>query len=182
MLTPGDHDERDEGDLQAPAELVSALKQLPQNRPFVPPTVDEAVFRAAQRHLGRPRGLLFLRFPFVPWLAASAALLTFILLAPSLFPSRSLSTGWHLRNPFELRATRSAVPGPDIDARPAPETEAVIEQRQGDILDALRLAKRLQSGPVRDLRWDANGDGVVDARDVQAIAIQIVRLNKGGGS
>jgi hypothetical protein len=51
-----------------------------------------------------------------------------------------------------------------------------------DILDAFILAKRLQGGPVQERRWDVNGDGVVDERDVRAIAVEAVRLDKGGRS
>jgi hypothetical protein len=47
-----------------------------------------------------------------------------------------------------------------------------------DIVDALKLAHQINSGTGRDL----NGDGVVDQRDVDTIAIAVVRLapNAGG--
>jgi hypothetical protein len=52
--------------------------------------------------------------------------------------------------------------------------------RRLDIVDALILAKQLKAGPVRDERWDVNGDGVVDERDLRAITAEVVRLDKGG--
>ena len=71
-----------------------------------------------------------------------------------------------------------AVPG----RKPALPQQQSGFSRRGDILDALILAKGLRSGTVPDQRWDVNGDGAVDARDVQAIAVQVVRLDKGGRS
>jgi hypothetical protein len=51
-----------------------------------------------------------------------------------------------------------------------------------DILDAFTLARQLKSGPVHEPRWDVNHDGTVDERDVRAIAVEVVRLDKGGRS
>jgi hypothetical protein len=51
-----------------------------------------------------------------------------------------------------------------------------------DILDAFALARQLKSGLVPGPGQDINGDGVVDERDVETIAAQAVRLQKGGHS
>jgi hypothetical protein len=46
-----------------------------------------------------------------------------------------------------------------------------------DIVDALKLAHQINSGQGRDL----NGDGVVDRRDVDTIAVAVVRLDTNSG-
>ncbi len=51
--------------------------------------------------------------------------------------------------------------------------------RTGDIRDAFFLARQLKAGVRPGLRWDTNGDGVVDQRDVDALAMDAVRLSRG---
>jgi hypothetical protein len=46
-----------------------------------------------------------------------------------------------------------------------------------DIVDALKLAHQINSGQGRDL----NGDGVADRRDVDTIAVAVVRLDTNSG-
>lgn len=48
------------------------------------------------------------------------------------------------------------------------------------ILDAFSLARQLKSGEKPDKSWDINGDGVVDQKDVDALAAKAVQLPKGG--
>lgn len=45
-----------------------------------------------------------------------------------------------------------------------------------DMLQAFRLAQRVEAGEVVDPRWDMDGDGVVDRRDVERVARSAVRL------
>jgi len=47
-----------------------------------------------------------------------------------------------------------------------------------DIVDAYRLALRLERGEAVDGTWDRNGDGRVDRADVDAIARAAVRVGK----
>jgi hypothetical protein len=51
-----------------------------------------------------------------------------------------------------------------------------------DILDAFALARQLKQRGTKNLQLDANGDGVVDDRDVSALAARAVRLERGGHS
>jgi hypothetical protein len=51
-----------------------------------------------------------------------------------------------------------------------------------NILDAFALARQLHSGQPAEQRLDVNNDGVVDARDVDAIAMEAVSLNGGAAS
>jgi len=48
-----------------------------------------------------------------------------------------------------------------------------------NILDAFTLARHIEAKRPVDQRWDLNGDGLIDRRDVDAIALAAVRLNKG---
>ena len=61
---------------------------------------------------------------------------------------------------------------------PAPDVE-VARTARVDVLDAFHLARLLQSQTPTDPRWDYNRDGVVNDRDVQAIAMAAVRLQPG---
>ena len=60
--------------------------------------------------------------------------------------------------------------------------EDVNHDGRVDILDAFALARQLKAGAARATRFDINGDGVVDERDVASIAARAVRLEKGGHS
>ena len=48
------------------------------------------------------------------------------------------------------------------------------------ILDAFSLARQLKNGSKPDKSWDVNKDGVIDQKDVDAIAARAVQLPKGG--
>jgi hypothetical protein len=62
------------------------------------------------------------------------------------------------------------VPGPSV---PAPTAHVTI-------LDAFSLARQIKAGGKIDRRWDVNGDGTIDRRDVDALAARAVELPKGG--
>ncbi|MBN2181298.1 MAG: hypothetical protein JW715_05240 [Sedimentisphaerales bacterium] len=61
------------------------------------------------------------------------------------------------------------------------ETQSADIDRSGrvDILDAFKLAKRLESAEQIDSSFDMNGDGLVNRGDVDFIAKTAVHLNKG---
>jgi hypothetical protein len=189
--------------IEAPPELVAALKRLPQEHVFIPPTADEAVLRAARRHLSQPRaswvgwfgriwrgsggraekdGLLSLAlsskggegsgaaarehrdapgwFRFLPWVAGAAAALLLLAAIPQFF--KRPATG----------------PGRDV----AFAQGDLNRDGRVDILDAFVLARQLKLGGTRNLQLDVNGDGVVDERDVAALAARAVKLEQGGRS
>jgi hypothetical protein len=195
------HD-RDEA-LEAPPQLVSALRRLPGKPVFIPPTADEAVLRAARRHLTQPRELWvgwFRRiwrgpggraekddllslalsskggegngaaaggrrdapgwFRFLPWVAGAAAALLLLAAIPQFF--------------------KRPAPGPGRDAAFA--RGDLNRDGHVDILDAFALARQLKLGGTRNLQLDVNGDGVVDERDVAALAARAVKLEQGGRS
>src|SRR5512137_1018325 len=83
--------DRDEA-LEAPADLVSALRQLSGEKPFIPPTMDEAILRAARKHLEPCAKPSRTWRRFLPWAATAGAAASLVLLGvlgPS--PSRQFA-------------------------------------------------------------------------------------------
>ena len=137
-----------------PSRLVSDLRRLYRRPGSVPTGVDEAILsQARSRFAGRRRVRLILALA-AP--AAAAAAIAGILIA-----------AWPAVNPPALRSPTMAKADPaDMDGN-----------GRVDILDALVLARRIESGhaPTGDL----NGDGRIDSADVEAIARSAVRLDRG---
>ena len=155
-----DHDPHDQREtLEAPPKLVSALQRLPKERVFIPPTADEAVLRAARRHLNPPADLRPGWFRFMPWVTAAAVILLLAAL-PQFF--------------------KQPVPGPARDSTFA--RGDLNHDGRVDILDAFALARQLKLGGTRNPQLDLNGDGMVDERDVAGLAARAVRLEQGGRS
>lgn len=185
MRTQSKQEEPDDASLQAPPELVAALKRLPQERLFVPPAVNEAVVRAAREHLGGGKSgqthlrrgsfgeWLSLNLSWKVWVGAGTGMVVLALVAYQVLSPRGRTFG--VGNPF---ASSRAVSEPVR----APLPGNASTERRLDILDAFTLARQLKTGPVREPRWDVNHDGIVDERDVRAIAVEAVRLDKGGRS
>lgn len=158
MQTP-DHRDQEAEALQAPPRLIAALKRLPREPDFIPPTIDEALLRAARRHLRPGQEPRFRWFRAMPWLAATAAVVLLLVIAPH----------------FLRRGT--ALEGAAGITEDNPHHDGQV-----DILEAFALARQLKSGPVADPLWDVNGDGVVDERDVSSLAARAVKLDKGARS
>lgn len=141
---------------KAPARLVAALKELPPRRVFVPPTVNDAVLAAARRHFSKPsRWFGFDNFR-LRWLWPAVATACLVVVGISYFLIR---------------------PGQPRFAR-----EDLNRDGKVDILDAFALARESQANVRLPTSFDLNGDGVVDRRDAEWIAVQAVRLEKGGRS
>ena len=155
MHTPDQNQYDSDEALEAPPELVSALKRLPQEPVFIPPTADEAVLRAARRHLERRRPMRLGWFRLMPWVAAAAAIVLLVAV-PRFFKQRA-----------PVAHSYAAVARGDLN-----------HDGQVDILDAFALARQLKQGGGRKLQLDLNGDGKVDERDVQALAARAVKLDR----
>jgi len=177
---------KNDEEFEAPPKLVAALRQLPKERVFVPPTIDEALMKAARQHLERPVKKKAVWFRLMPWTVATAGLAAAILLAyphakeflgirPSTF-SRSAKV---VRRGSE-NTVESAIP-PQRQGR-AYVREDLNRDGKVDILDAFILAKKLQGANVSDRTLDLNGDGVIDHRDAEIIATHAVSLEKRGRS
>ncbi len=145
----------DESQVQAPRALRHDLAALFGADASVPPAVDEAVLASARHHLTvRRRARAAIRWAG----AAAAAAAAIFLIAIHLGPAR------------EARKTTSEVIFSKADLN---------HDGRVDILDAFLLAKRLESGRKPLPEWDFDGDGLVDRRDVDAIAHAAVRLHRG---
>ncbi len=143
--------------LEAPPRLVAALKTLPQERLFVPPTLDESILRAARKHLEPPRRVRQGWFQWMPWTVAAAAMLVLLVSIPQFSKQKAHRT---------VRDSSLARWDLNHDGRI-------------DILDAFTLARQLKAGTTPTLQFDLNGDGVVDERDVAALAARAVKLDRG---
>src|SRR5882724_3654871 len=77
MQNPNDKDL----ELEALPKLMAALKQLPRESVFVPPTVDESLMKAARQHLGRPEKRKARWFRLMPWTVATAGFVAAVLVA-----------------------------------------------------------------------------------------------------
>jgi Dockerin type I domain len=128
----------------------------------IPARVDRAVAEAARRHFARPQRRIWRLRWAVPAAAAAAIIVT-------------ASLWWFHTGP----ATRTAHQGRS-EALAVALPEADIDQNgKVDILDAFTLARHIETGQPVDEIWDFNGDGLIDRRDVDTVALTIVRLNKG---
>jgi hypothetical protein len=158
MPIPRNHS--DDANLEAPPRLVRALQENSQKRLFVPPTVDEAVLRAARRRLEKPSRPSFSRFFPMPSLTAALGLALALICATYFLSRRPQKQS---KDPMLVR-------------------QDLNHDGRVDILDAFELARQLKSGGASNPALDMNGDGIVDQRDVEIIAARAVLLEKGGGS
>jgi hypothetical protein len=167
--------------LEAPPKLVAALRQLPTEPVFVPPSVNEAVLRAARQQLGRTEKQKPTWFRLMPWTVATAGLATLILLA---YPHAKEFLGFGaLANTGHRGMKNTSESGLQRQSHgSAYVREDVNQDGKVDILDAFILAKKLQGRPFSDPGLDMNRDGVVDNRDVEVIAVHAVSLEKRGRS
>ena len=151
-------------------KLSSDLKGLCQPGESVPPEVDRRVMDMANRRLRR-RPVR----QWIGWGAAVAAAAVIIFVVSINMPKKSGTLRQRSKSKrFSLMdktapemAAMSLIPA-DID-------------RNGEvnILDAFKLARRLESSQDRESQWDINGDGQVDRGDVETIAIVAVSLDQG---
>ena len=152
MQTPGNQSEDRDEALEAPAKLVSALRQFPGGKIFVPPTTDEAILRAAQAQLSPARKPRLNWLRFAPWAVGGTAGIVLLFLS---LQTPKLTPGF---------------------AREDLNRDGAV-----DILDAFDLAKKLETGDS-EAGVDLNEDGKMDEQDVGALAAKAVSLEKGGHS
>jgi hypothetical protein len=160
MSAPIDNHDEDDA-LQAPPRLVNALQELNSERIFVPPAVDEAVLKKARPQLRRLRSKSRSRWrTATPWVALAASVVFVAFILQNLVHRNSA--------PF---------------VRPAAYARGDLNHDQTvNILDAFELARAIKQGKAVPAGADMNGDGRVDAADVEIIARRSVSLEKGGHS
>jgi len=176
-------DYKDEN-LEAPPRLIAALRQLPREPVFVPPTLNEGLMKAARQHLDRSEKKRIGWFRLLPWSVATAGLAAVLFLVyPRAKESRTGSTFSRSTKSVQRGSENTGESG--VQWRPnglADVREDLNGDGKVDILDAFMLAKKLQGAPSSDLQLDVNGDGVIDRRDVESIAAHAVSLEKKGRS
>lgn len=140
----------------APPRLQADLEALHEPDTDVPPEVDAKILHEARKRAGQA-GSRRPRWKGIAAAAAAACVLIFAgaLLLPALHQSRQAAR--HMPTATE-----------DIDGND-----------KVDILDAYHLARRVESGPAPDEKWDMNGDGTVDRRDADVVARAAVELERG---
>jgi hypothetical protein len=150
-------------DVPEPERLREALRPYARETEFIPPAVDQAILRAARERLaerrpGPTRAASWWRVwtqpLWVRWAAAGVGLA--LLLAAAWMNSAGRSS------PRQMAAG-----GLDLNGDGAV-----------DILDALILARRIESTHIRNPLYDLNGDGRVDQKDVDLLVSQLVSLDK----
>ena len=135
-----------------PDPLVEDLRGLYRADVRASPAVDQAILNRARAHLaGRKRTLLLRRVAG----AAAAVILITAAVIPTIQRTR------HPARPAVARQQAS-----DVNA------DGAI-----DIRDAMALQQSINAG--RATPHDITGDGVTDKRDVDAIAMLAVRLDRG---
>jgi hypothetical protein len=137
-----------EQNLEAPAKLAAALKDSARRKVFVPPAVDSGILKAAQAQLRPPTTSRAVRWPRWMLWPALAGACAVIALV-----ARMMMPGQFVR-------------------------EDLNRDGKVDILDSFTLAREIKNGSSLPAYLDVNGDGVVDERDVNAIASHAVALGK----
>jgi len=140
----------DDTQLEVPQGLKQDLARLFHVSVPVPSQVDESIRAAARTHFAAKKRVRSV----VRWLstaAAAAAVLLVIFWAGKLMVYERLQA-----SPLDVNG----------DGRV-------------DILDAFALARSLQAKSPARREWDVNGDGVVNRRDVDVIAMSAVRIDRG---
>jgi len=135
-----------------PAALSDELISLYSRGSQVPMSIDSTILSLAHRRMLRQRQ----RRLVLRWGAAAAGLAATFLLV------------WRMGFVSQF----------------APRTVAFSPQgidRRGNvsILDAFYLARQIRDHAVIDKSWDINGDGVIDQKDVAALANRAVALPDG---
>jgi len=152
----------DHMDLRVTPKFSEDLGKLFASDQPIPACVDRAVAEAARRHFVRPRPRLWKLRWAMPATAAAAILLGVCIWWLNIGPA---GQSVHEAHPQALAASQAQA---DVD-----------QNGKVDILDAFALARHLESSQPADQAWDFNGDGLIDRRDVDMVALAAVRLNKG---
>ena len=90
MQTPENNRHQEDEALEAPPELVAALKRSAKPGIFIPPTVDEAILHTARRHLSRRQEPRFRRPIILRWALGTAALVLALALLSQLLRLRGM--------------------------------------------------------------------------------------------
>jgi hypothetical protein len=165
-----------------PDDMKRDLRRIYRREIDVPARTDDAVMSAAARVMAQRRRRLWVR----RWAPVAAAAVVALAVVTAIIPGSRMSSK------LAPVATQSDYTSPgkqmqgDTTAKSSAQETVVASAPVGEakspvgkptILDAFALARGLDAGQQMDARWDVNGDGVVDKRDVDALAMAAVKLN-----
>ncbi len=152
---PEDHEHIESLQRRVSPTFGKDLKTLYSPKSAAPGKVDQAIVQAARQRLTKPSRHR-LRLTRIGAAAAAAAVILFLI---------------------TLNVTRH---GGISDQPPLASIPADIDGNgRVDILDAFKLARRIEGAGDPEAAWDLNGDGRIDAADVDLVALAAVRLDGG---
>jgi len=152
-MNTNDNKKEDSGEFVVGDNFASDLRSAYEPKRNVPANLDRAIMNEARKHLSKKHS----RLRFARW-AVSAAAAAVVVFA-------------FVHNYDDVRDVDS--PGVAVSI------EDIDHNGRVDILDAFVLARSLKSAKAVDQKWDVNADGVVNGKDVDAVAASAVRLKKG---
>jgi hypothetical protein len=142
--------------------LASGLKAIASHQSAATPDeADRRMRHAIQHHFAQQGRRSTSRRRMLGWSGAIAALLGLAITAWLLVPRQPVATTWSL-----------------VEVQPAD----IDRSGRVDILDAWALARQVEANATASSGLDINGDGVVDHRDVDAVAMQAVSISGGSKS
>jgi hypothetical protein len=163
-------------------KLGEALRRLEKERVFVPGTVDEGVLARVKEHFGQEKAgeetEVLGDHAQTPPPAA-------VLGDSGLFRKKRVAVKvrrpakrWQRWMPLAASIAIAAVMVQFARVGRVAAGDVNADGRV-DVIDAMLLARRVQSGETRR-RWDVNGDRVVDGRDSEEIMARVVDLERSG--
>ena len=156
-----------EPEIELPERLRRDLMAASAPRGKVPAEVDQAILSQvpaappAAPPLAAPQARPWPTLVRVASLTAAAGLLLVV------------GLWWRASGAPDLQQPEGAPHG-DLAAL---RTEDVDGSGRVDILNALALARRIESGTESDARFDYDRDGTIDRRDVEHVAREAVRID-----
>jgi len=189
QVTEDNRNLEEESQFGIPDEVAEDLRAMFRPERPVPGEVDRAILDRVRKHFIRRRPRRLLRWAGS---VAAAAVIMLVLVweigkEPSFFRAKTATQDVAREEGLEFYASRAKAKK-EVASKPMASLTSDVRgvakvdiDRNGrvDILDAFKLARQLESGGRSEMRWDINGDGVVDRSDVDTVAFVAVRLDKG---
>lgn len=150
-------------------DFSADLKELLEPPNLVPQSIDKKIITLAHKKFGRNRQYKLLRW-LAPLAAAAAIIIAISLYTPQQLPKKAVVADKEFARQTpsaQLMVKSTEILKEDID-----------QSGTFDILDAMKLDMKIKNAAA-GLEYDFNRDGVVDKKDVDIIAFNAVRLNKG---
>lgn len=136
-----------------PTKLADALRAAYTHRPSIPASVDTSLLATARQAFDARRR----RRMTIRWGAGFAASLAAVL---------------------AIAVVLHRPPTPGVPVASAAARGDVNADGHVDMTDVLLLAKHVAANDKSKPAWDANGDGVIDQKDVDALAAAAVSLKQ----